>query len=147
MAEQDHIEELIKEIAAKHGIAVARDDPILVLQTINYRLLADTAKAQQAQLDAYKEEMEALSNRWSIDTREKSERILNASLAAGKQVMGETLQRGAETVANAVQERIDNMIRPLVTAQRNIRHVAIFNIFSALATLIASLLIAWSLIH
>ncbi len=31
----DPIEELIKEIAAKHGIAVSRDDPILILQTIN----------------------------------------------------------------------------------------------------------------
>ena len=30
----DQVEELIKEIAAKHGIAVSRDDPILVLQTI-----------------------------------------------------------------------------------------------------------------
>ena len=31
----DQMEELIKEIAAKHGITVPRDDPILFLQTIN----------------------------------------------------------------------------------------------------------------
>jgi hypothetical protein len=46
----DPIEELIKEIAAKHGIAVSRDDPILILQTINTRLLQESAKAQQAML-------------------------------------------------------------------------------------------------
>ena len=51
----DQLEELIKEIASKHGIAVSRDDPILVLQTINNRLLQDSSKAQQAQLDQYKE--------------------------------------------------------------------------------------------
>lgn len=55
----DQVEELIKEIAAKHGIAVSRDDPILVLQTINNRLMQDSSKAQQAQLDQYKEELEA----------------------------------------------------------------------------------------
>jgi len=44
----DQVEKLIKEIAAKHGIAVSRDDAILILQTINNRLLQDGAKAQQA---------------------------------------------------------------------------------------------------
>jgi hypothetical protein len=43
----DQLEELIKEIAAKHGIAISHDDPILVLQTINNRLMKDTCKAQQ----------------------------------------------------------------------------------------------------
>ena len=43
----DPVEELIREIAAKHGIAVSREDPIFVLQTINQRLMQDSAKAQQ----------------------------------------------------------------------------------------------------
>ena len=68
----DQVEELIREIAAKHGIAVSRDDPILVLQTINNRLLEDGAKAQQVQLDQYKQEMEALSLRWGNDAKGKS---------------------------------------------------------------------------
>ena len=41
------VEELIQEIALKHGITVSRDDPILILQTINKRLMEDSAKAQQ----------------------------------------------------------------------------------------------------
>ena len=51
----DQTEELLREIAAKHGIAVARDDPILVLQTINSRLMQESARAQQVQLDRFKE--------------------------------------------------------------------------------------------
>ena len=47
----DNVDELIKEIAVKHGIAVSRDDPILILQTINNRLMQDSEKAQQAMLD------------------------------------------------------------------------------------------------
>ena len=78
----DQMEELIREIAAKHGIAVSRDDPILILQTINSRLLQESAKAQQEQLDRYKEELEALSLRWSTDAKNKAERILNTSLSA-----------------------------------------------------------------
>ena len=60
----DNVDELIKEIAVKHGIAVSRDDPILILQTINNRPMQDREKAQQAMLDQYKEELEALALRW-----------------------------------------------------------------------------------
>jgi hypothetical protein len=81
----DQVEELIKEIAAKHGIAVSRDDPILILQTINARLMQDSAKAQQVMLDQYKEELEALALRWGNDAKTKAERILNVSLAASKE--------------------------------------------------------------
>ena len=53
--QDDQIEALIREIAQKHGIVVGRDDPILILQTINNRLMQDSAKAQQAQLEKLKE--------------------------------------------------------------------------------------------
>ena len=55
----DRIEELIKEIAVKHGIAVSRDDPILVLHTINNRLLQDSSKAQQIQLTSTRKSWKA----------------------------------------------------------------------------------------
>ena len=79
--------ELIKEIAAKHGIAVGRDDPIMILQTINARLMQDSQKAQQEMLDTFKSELEEMSHRWGIDAKGKAERILNASLAASKDAM------------------------------------------------------------
>ena len=92
MNTDDKIEQLIREIASKHGIAVARDDPILVLQTINHRLLQDSVAAQQAMLDRYKEELESVGNRWSLDSHEKAERILNAALEASTDTMGQLVQ-------------------------------------------------------
>ena len=85
------VEELIKEIAVKHGIAVGRDDPIMILQTINARLMQDSQKAQQEMLDTFKSELEEMSHRWGIDAKEKAERILNASLAASKDAMGQIM--------------------------------------------------------
>ena len=99
----DQVEELIKEIAAKHGIAVSRDDPILVLQTINNRLMQDSSKAQQAQLDQYKEELEALALRWGTDAKDKAERILNAALTASKGAMDKAMQENAKSTAATVR--------------------------------------------
>ena len=82
MASPDDIEELIKEIAAKHHIAVSRDDPILVLQTINHRLLENSAKAQQAHLEAFASQVEAISQRWSQDAKAKADRTLTAAVSS-----------------------------------------------------------------
>lgn len=122
----DQIEELIREIAAKHGIAVARDDPILVLQTINNRLLQDSAKAQQAQLDQFKEEMESVSLRWKTDAREKAERIVNASLSASKDAMDQILKMAAQEAAAALRNEMAVALERLgVLSDRNWRCTAI----------------------
>ena len=139
----DQIEELIREIAVKHGIAVARDDPILVLQTINNRLLQDSAKAQQAQLDSYKEELEALALRWSNDAREKAERILNASLAASKEAMGQIMQAGAEKAVASVRQQVDTALSQLAGQVRNANRIGRLNVVASCMTMLAAAVLLW----
>nr|MBP8176201.1 conjugal transfer protein TraM [Xanthomonadales bacterium] len=95
----DRIEALVKEIAAKHGIAVGRDDPIMILQTINERLIQDSAAAQQDALDRFKEELESIAHRWGEDARAKAERTLTTALAAGRAAMSKDMQAGAKAAA------------------------------------------------
>jgi hypothetical protein len=63
----DGMDEVIAAVAAKHGILIGCDDPILVLHTINDRLLRENAAARQALLDAYKEQLEGSASRWHTD--------------------------------------------------------------------------------
>lgn len=139
----DDIEELIKEIAAKHGIAVSRDDPILVLQTINRRLIEDSSKAQRIQLDRYKEELEDLAARWGSDARNKAERILNAALVASKEAMDKQMNDGAKALALAVRTEIDALLAGVADRVRDARRVAIFNVVAACITLLAAGVALW----
>lgn len=143
----EQLEELIREIAIKHGIAVARDDPILVLQTINNRLLQDSAKAQQAQLDKYKQEMEALAQRWGNDAREKAERILNASLAAGKQAMGQLLEEGARSTSKALAGEIEVLLAGLARPVEDARRIAMLNIVAACIALLGAAVALWTVLR
>jgi len=133
----DQFEELIKEIAAKHGIVVSRDDPILVLQTINNRLMRDSFKAQQAQLDQYKEELEALTLRWSKDANGKAERILNAALAASKDIMGKTMDEGAKTAVASVRAEMDATLTSVAVSIRDARRIGVLNVVASCMTLMA----------
>jgi hypothetical protein len=143
----DQIEELIKEIALKHGIAVSRDDPILVLQTINNRLMLDSSRAQQIQLDQYKVELEDLSQRWGKDAKNKAERILNAALSAGKETMGREMPEGARTLAEAVRAELDTGLAAVMQAVQNARHMAIFNVVAACITLLAAGVSLWVVVR
>lgn len=145
MAEEqdDRIEALVREIAQKHGIVVGRDDPIFVLQTINHRLMQDSAKAQRAQIESLKEDMEALAQRWSVDAKEKSERVLNASLAAGKQAMAQLMEEGTRTSARVLINELDDLLARLAQPLREARQLAVFNVVASCITLLAAVVALW----
>lgn len=139
----DQVEELIKEIAAKHGIAVSRNDPILVLQTINNRLMQDSSKAQQAQLDQYKEELEALALRWGTDAKDKAERILNAALAASKEAMNKTMQENAKSTATTVRAEVDAALGRVADQVKGAQRVGLLNVLASCITLAAAAVALW----
>lgn len=133
----DQIEDLIREIAAKHGIAVARDDPILVLQTINNRLLQDSAAAQQAQLDRFKEEMEDISLRWQTDAKEKAERILTAALTTSSVAIEKIMHETALTTAKLTKSELEKAVEQVIGHARETRRAALINFASSCLTIMA----------
>ena len=137
MIEDTELEELIKEIAAKHGIALGRDDPILILQTLNNRLLQDNQKAQQAMLNQYKEELEALSLRWSSDTKEKAELILNASLESSKVAMDQLMQAGTKELLLRFTSSIDESLILIGYLIKDTKRIGAMNIIASCITLLA----------
>ncbi|HAT1815618.1 TPA: conjugal transfer protein TraM [Legionella pneumophila] len=83
----ERLDKAIQEIAVKHGVVLSKDDPILILQTMNDRLIEESRQAQAAMLARFREEMEAISSQWRDDAKEKAEKVLNAALAASTETM------------------------------------------------------------
>ncbi len=144
MATDDKIEELIREIVTKHGIAVGRDDPILVLQTINRMLMQDSAAAQQEILDRFKEELESIAHRWGEDAKGKAEKTLNAALAASKAAMTRVVQDGGKAAAEAVRREIEAVTAQLVAPIREARRVAMMNMVAAGMAVVAAGMALWA---
>ena len=135
---QDAVDELIQEIAKQNGVAVSRDDPILVLHTINSRLLADSSRAQQVILDTFKEELESIAYRWSGDAKEKAERILNAALTASRDAMNKAMQDNAKMTAEAVRAEVDGALQRVSKATQEAKNLAIFNVVAGCMTVAAA---------
>ena len=137
MNDDNALGEMIKEIAAKHGIALGRDDPILILQTLNNRLLQDNQKVQQAILNQYKEELEALSLRWSSDTKEKAERILNASLESSKVAMDQLMQAGTKELLLRFTSQMDESLILISYLIKDTKCIGTMNIIASCITVLA----------
>ena len=132
--------DLLKEIAAIHGIGISRDDPLLILQTLNKRLMEDNAKVQQEMLDRHKEEIEVLAKRWSDEAKNKAEKILNAALDASQKMMAKAAQEGGSSVAAVVNKEIEGSLNRAV---RTCRGLVIANVIAAAITLVAAFLALW----
>lgn len=128
----DKIEETIKEIAAKHGIALGRDDPILILQTINDRLMQESTTAQKAILDSFKSQLEEIAHQWGNDAKTKAERTLTAALTASKAAMEASINEAAKQTAEAVRQEIEATIeQQLAPAIHEARRISLLNLIAA----------------
>lgn len=96
----------IQEIAIKHGVVLSKDDPILILQTMNERLIEESREAQAAMLVQFREEMEGISSQWRDDAKEKAEKIINAALAGSKEAMAKLLLESTNASVQSVERMI-----------------------------------------
>lgn len=144
MMEADKIENTIKDIFAKHGIPVSRDDPILVLQTINERIMQDSATSQQEMLGTLQEKLEDIAHRWEEDAKDKAEKILKAALTASKEAMAKGMQEGAQAASQVMQREVDAMVAKLAASIREAQWMARMNLVAASLVGAASGLAFWA---
>lgn len=115
----DKINETIKDIAVKHGVVLGKDDPVLIFQTMNERLLEENRKVQQDMLAYFKGEMEAISSQWKNDAQEKAEKVLNVALASSKEMMARLLQESTRESVLSMKKMIsDSLIEAHIMVQK-----------------------------
>ncbi len=135
----EKIEETIKEIAIKHGVAVGRDDPIMILHTINERLMKETAAAQRQILHEFKEELESAAHEWEVSTKKIAERILDVALSASKEEIAE----GGKKVAEAIGREVESRLAQTNVIVRKTRILTMINIAAAVITLLFAVTTSW----
>jgi hypothetical protein len=98
-------------------------------------------------LERYKEELEALSARWSGDAKEKAERILNAALQASKNAVRE----GASETAALMRAEVEAGLGRVAVSLRQARMVGILNVVASCITLLAVVVAVatavWAVMH
>ena len=136
----DNFDAAIREIAVKHGVVLSKDDPILILQTMNDRLIEEARQAQAAMLTQFREEMESISSQWRDDAKEKAEKIINAALAGSKEAMARLLLESTNTSVQAMERMISDSLTKARDLSQQTKKFAWFMLVSSVVLLAASFL-------
>lgn len=141
----DPTDDLLKEIASKHGVALDREDPILMVQTMHARLLADSRSAQQAMLEDYRKTLETLLERWSAETTAKAERIVTASLTASTETMKAQMATTTTDLARTIRKEVTDLLETTETRMRRATTVGYLNLLAAVVTFLSAVVVYWTL--
>ena len=141
----DPTEDLLKEIAVKHGVALDPADPILIMETMQARLVAKSRSAQQAMLDDYRTTLEALLDRWGTETKTKAERIVTASLTASTEVMKQQMGISATEAGNTLRQEVTRALDHMAGQLRAARIIGYCNLLAAVVLLCTAVVIYWTL--
>ena len=100
MNPSDRIDEIIQDVAIRHGYVISRDDPVLMTYTINQKVMESSAGVQRAVLEDHLRGMKEISK----DLQDH---------AASQ--MDKVLREATESIANARKRsrlsRIRNRLR------------------------------------
>ena len=71
----DKFDAAIQDIAVKHGVVLGKDDPILILHTMNEKLIEETRKAQPDFVDSLKRKWKAFPLNGEMMLRKKLKKL------------------------------------------------------------------------
>lgn len=86
------VDDLIALASKRHGVMLKQDDPMMILVTINQQLGADMAESQEQIINEFRQEIEQLMLRSSDEAKAISTRLMNASIVAAKEALGNAVQ-------------------------------------------------------
>lgn len=136
------LDALIGEIATRHGVAVSRDDPVMILATLNERLLTESREIQRQLLEEFRTEMAGASQRWTRESQQRAQRLF--------QQAGEASRTAAVAVAKphgqATRESVRQELSGLQSAVSQLRAVLILQLGASLL-LLAAVIAVWLFPH
>lgn len=134
----EHHEALIQEVALKHGILLGKDDPILIMQTLNAHLMAENSQQQEALLQHFKEQMEETALRWEMNAKDNAEKFLNASLNVSKNTMAKLLQDNAIETVGAIKQEVNQSLHQIKQLLHQTRKTALLNLIASCTVLVSA---------
>jgi hypothetical protein len=139
----DPLDEIIKEVSVKHEFVLSRDDPVLLVYTIQKRLLAESADAQQLLFDQFREELEE-----TLDNREKeiackADRALNQALAAARVVLAAQMQQDADGIAATLRKHSTAAQPQFWNELQKCQRTSNIGLVASVLTLAAATVILW----
>ncbi|BDQ68676.1 MAG: conjugal transfer protein TraM [Shewanella xiamenensis] len=140
------IEKVIQDIAKIHNISIGRDDPILILYTINEMLLKRATEAQENQLKAFQEEIQLSMKQLSEESKDKAEKVISAALNASRANIERATSEQIDSFNNQLSKTLNGSLIEFKTILSNESakgmQLAKFSMIASIFALASSVIVA-----
>ncbi len=137
------MDEVIQQIASAHGVVLSKDDPIMMLHTMNEHLIKENKSAQQDLLENLRSQMELFSDQWSIEAKNHSDRILNSSIVSSKAEVARVMEEQSRVIIEQWKHELSTGFSQVHNTIQASRQTAILNIIASFITSISAVIILY----
>lgn len=134
----DKLDALIKRIASEHSIVLTKDDPILMMHTLNEVLLEQNEKAHAELLHKYEAILQESFNQWQTVASKKANALIIAQQNNISKSNDQPIDQSMQLISEKVKIAINHEIRDLT---RISRQAAIMNLLAAVLVLVSAVLV------
>ncbi|HMW40616.1 MAG TPA: hypothetical protein PKD57_14510 [Saprospiraceae bacterium] len=134
----DKLDALIKRIASEHGIVLTKDDPVLMMHTLNEVLLEQNEKAHAELLIKYEAILQESFNQWHSYVSKKANVLINAHQNNSGRNHDQVTDQHMQLISEKISIAINLEIRDLT---RISRQAAIMNLLAAVLVLVSAVLV------
>ena len=139
----DKLDALIKRIASEHGIVLTKDDPVLMMHTLNEVLLEQNEKAQAELLNKYEAILQESFNQWHSYTSKKTNALINAQQNHLSKNNDQPIDQSVQQISEKIRVAINHEVRELT---RISRQAAIMNLLAAVLVLVSVVIVVFMLL-
>ena len=139
----DRLDALIKRIASEHGIVLTKDDPVLIMHTLNEVLLEQNEKAHAELLNKYEAILQENFSQWQTFASKKANVLINAQQSHFSKNNDQLTDNGMQQVSEIIRITINHEIRELT---RISRQAAIMNLLAAILVLVSVVIVVFMLL-
>ncbi len=132
------LEALIKRIASEHSIVLTKDDPILMMHTLNEVLLEQNEKAHAELLHKYEAILQESFNQWQTVASKKANALISAQQNSINKNNDSLTDQNIQLISEIIRIAINYEIRDLT---RISRQAAIMNLLAAVLVLVSAVLV------
>ena len=134
----DKLDALIKRIASEHGIVLTKDDPVLMMHTLNEVLLEQNEKAHVELLNKYEAILQESFNQWQTVASKKANALISAQQNNISKSNESLVDQNMQLISEKIRIAINHEIRELT---RISRQAAIMNLLAAVLVLVSAILV------
>jgi hypothetical protein len=150
----DGMDAIIRTVAVKHGIALGKNDPILVLDTVNGLLINQFAKRQDVLINEFHTKLETAADLWNKNMENKAKEILCGMETSHRLLIGELIERHIETLAREIadksgdiaighQKKAVTQLRGLTNQIKVMRFMLNVNFAASILALVSAIVMLW----